>query len=103
MIYIFWSCRNKAEAKTIIHLLLDKKLIACASVLPEVESIYRWEGSIEESSEAKIILKTQSKHFDAICKIIEDNCTYEVPEITQVEVSRANPRYLSWMFESTNN
>lgn len=99
MIYIFWSCRDKVEAKKIIHQLLDERLIACASIFPEVESMYRWEGKIEESKEAKVILKSDPKHFDAIQNTIKALCSYEVPEIVQVELSRGNPQYLSWIAE----
>ena len=97
MIYIFWTCRDKIEAKRIVHELLDKKLIACASILPEVESIYRWEGKIEESREIKVILKTLPKCFDAIQKHIQSYCSYEVPEILQVDVIHGNPAYLAWV------
>jgi periplasmic divalent cation tolerance protein len=102
MIYIFWTCASRDEAKKIIRQLLDQHLIACASILPEVESIFRWKGQIEESREAKVILKTQAQHFDAIQNHIEKNCSYEVPEILQVAIERGNPRYLSWITEETS-
>jgi len=101
MIYIFWSCKDADEAKRIIHALLNKHLIACASILPEVKSIYRWEGKIEESREAKVILKTVGKHFEAISRLIQEQCSYEVPEIVQVDVAKASPRYLSWVGQET--
>jgi len=101
MIYIFWTCRNKTEAKTIIRALLEKRLIACSSIFPEVESIYRWQGKIEESVETKVIFKTQAIHFEAVRAYISANCSYEVAEIVQVEVSRANPTYLSWVVAET--
>lgn len=97
MIYIFWSCRDKIEAKIIIHQLLEQRLIACASVFPEVESIYRWEGKIEESTEVKVILKTELKHFDAIQDTIKLQCSYEVPEIVQIDITQGNAKYLSWV------
>ncbi len=102
MIYVFWSCRDKTEAKKIIHQLLDQRLIACASIFLEVESIYRWEGKIEESMEVKVVLKTGSEHFDAIQNTIQTQCSYEVPEIVQVEIAQGNPRYLSWIAEECN-
>ncbi len=101
MIYIFWTCRNIEEAKKIIHGLLDKRWIACASIFPEVESIYRWEGKIEESIETKIILKTRLKHFETIREYIETNCSYEVPEILQVDIAQGATRYMSWVAEET--
>ena len=101
MIYVFWTCRDKQEAKKIIHGLLDKRLIACASIFPEIESIYRWEGKVEESSEIKVILKTLPKHFDAVQGYIQKHCSYEVPEILQVDVTQGNPHYLSWIVQET--
>ncbi|EKE08761.1 MAG: hypothetical protein ACD_17C00008G0002 [uncultured bacterium] len=97
MIYIFWTCRDKDEAKRIVHELLDRKLIACASIFPEIESIYRWEGKMEEGREIKVILKTLPKCFDAIQKYIQSHCSYEVPEILQVDVIQGNPAYLAWV------
>jgi len=102
MIYIFWTCRDQEEAKRIIHSLLNQHLIACASILPEVTSIYRWEGKVEESKEVKVILKTQPHHFDVIRTYIEANGSYEVPEILQVPISQGNPRYLSWVTAETS-
>lgn len=101
MIYIFWTCKEREEAKEIIFGLLSQRLIACASLFPDVESIYRWEGKIEESKEVKVILKTQAEHFEAICKYILEKGSYQVPEILQVNISKGNPRYLSWIQEET--
>ena len=102
IVYIFWTCRDKTEAQKILHALLNQQLIACASVFPEVESIYRWEGKIEESKEAKVILKTARKHFDAVQSYIQKHCSYEVPEILQVDIVQGNPRYLSWVVQETS-
>lgn len=101
MIYIFWTCANREEAKKIAHLLLEKRMIACASILPQVESIYRWKGKIEEATETKVIFKTEERHFDSIRKLIEKEGSYEVPEIVQVEIVQGNPSYLSWVFQET--
>lgn len=101
MIYVFWTCRNKEEAKRIVHGLLDQRLIACASLLPEIESIYRWEGKIEESKEVKVILKTAPTNFEVIQSYIQEHCSYEVPEILQVDIVQGNPNYLSWVIQET--
>jgi periplasmic divalent cation tolerance protein len=99
MVYIFWTCRDRGEAKIIARLLLEKKLIACASLLAEVESLYRWKGEIEEAKEVKVLLKTQSQHFASICQVIVEQGSYEVPEISQVEVTQTLPSYLAWLKE----
>jgi periplasmic divalent cation tolerance protein len=101
MIYIFWTCRDAAEAKTIIHKLLEKHLIACASIFPEVESIYRWEGKIEEAKEAKVLLKTLAHHFEQICATIQSSSSYQVSEIAQIDAAKVNTPYLSWVTQET--
>lgn len=101
MIYVFWSCGSQLEAKTIIHQLLDKRLIACASILPQVESIYRWKGKIEESIEVKVILKTLPQHFETIRKTIQTQSSYAVPEILQIDIVQGNPDYLAWVVQET--
>ena len=101
MIYIFWSCRDRDEAKRVIHLLLEKRLIACASILLEVESIYRWEGKVEEAKEVKVILKSQKMHFEAVRSVICEQGSYEVPEICGMSVEMCNPSYLSWLAQET--
>lgn len=103
MIYIFWTCRDKEEAKKIIHGLLGKHLVACATIYPQVESIYRWEGKIEEGQETKVVLKTASEHFEAVQEYIKAHCSYEVPEILQVEIVRGNPPYLAWVAQETSS
>lgn len=101
VIYIFWTCRDKPEAKKILHSLLSMRLIACASVFPQTESIYQWKGKIEENHEVKVVLKTSSKHFEAIQSYIQIHCSYEIPEIVQVNISQGNPSYLAWITENT--
>lgn len=97
VIYIFWSCSNKQEAKTIIHVLLSERIIACASIFPEIESIYRWEGNLEESREVKVVLKTLATHFERVQTYIQKHCSYEVPEILSVDISQGSSSYLSWL------
>ncbi len=101
MIYIFWTCRDAKEAKSIIHSLLDKKWIACASLLPPITSIYRWEGKVEEATEVKVILKTKAAHFEAICALIHKEGSYEVPEIAALKAEKVDPFYASWLTKET--
>lgn len=102
-VYVFWTCRDKVEAKKIIYGLLEKHFIACASIFPEVESIYRWQGKVEEGREVKVVLKTVPHHFDTIRKYILSQCSYEVPEIVQVDIADGHLPYLSWVAKETSS
>lgn len=101
MIYIFWTCRDAEEAKRVARVLLEKRLIACASILPLAESLFRWEGKIEEACEAKVLLKTRKGLFEEVSEVIRKLSSYETPEIVEVEAGRANPAYLDWLRKET--
>ncbi|MBM3199246.1 MAG: divalent-cation tolerance protein CutA [Chlamydiae bacterium] len=103
MICVLWTCKHQEEAKKICRNLLDARLIACASLLPEVFSLYRWEGTLQESQECKVFLKTTEENFPALCKRIQEECSYEVPEILQISIAAGNPSYLAWVKESVQD
>ncbi len=99
--YILWTCANLQEAQRIIHDLLQRRLIACASILPDVTSIYTWQGKIETAQEAKVILKTEAQKFDAVCTLIREQASYEISEISQINTVNCNPQYLEWVVQET--
>lgn len=102
MIYIFWTCKTIEEAKKICNELLGKRLIACASIIPGITSLYRWQGKLEEGREIKIILKTTHDHFTAIEQYIKTRCSYEVPEIAAIPVSSIHAPYLDWVHQEVS-
>jgi periplasmic divalent cation tolerance protein len=102
MIYIFWTCAHREEARKVIDELLEKRLIACASILPEVESFFRWKGKIERTLETKAILKSRPEHFEKIRSVILEKGSYEVPEIAALNAETVNPSYLQWVWDETS-
>jgi periplasmic divalent cation tolerance protein len=96
-ILILWTCKDQKEAKKIILVLLERKLIACASIIPHVESFFQWQGKIEQAKECKVFLKTARKKFIAVRDYILAHASYEVPEILQLPIEQGNPTYLKWM------
>ncbi len=96
-VYINWTCRDLEEARKIARALLEKKLIACANIIPQMESLYSWKGKIETDHEVKVIFKTRDTHFSAIKDYIEKNGSYEVPEISKIYLDEINDSYLQWL------
>lgn len=98
---IFWTCAQLEEARTICGQLVDQRLVACATIIPRVESVYRWQGSVEHAEETKVILKTTQGHFEAVKQWICEKGSYAVPEILQIDVQQGNPAYLQWLVDET--
>jgi len=97
--YIFISCPNESVANKISNSLLNKKLIACASILPKMKSMYWWKGKIENESENFIILKTKDKNYFKIKNEVLKLHPNDVPEIIQIKISGGNEKYLKWIDE----
>jgi periplasmic divalent cation tolerance protein len=97
MIQIQWTAPHIDEARPVIIELLQKKLIACANIFSHVESHFYWKDQLESSVEAKVLLKTEERHYAQIEALIKSHCSYEVPEILWMRIDGGNPAYLAWV------
>lgn len=83
------------------RLLVDERLAACVNILPEMTSIYRWQGAIEEDRERQVVIKTARHRLVALWERIRVLHTYDVPEFIVLPVIDGNDAYLRWIGEST--
>ena len=97
MIQIQWTCENLEEAREVSTALLQAKLVAYVSILPEVESIYLQDGEIQTSKEIKVFFKTTEGYFTKVKNFILARCIYVVPEITAISVLDGNDAYIKWV------
>ena len=86
-----------AEAREIIEVLFEKELIACASIIPSVESYYLEEEELVCEQEVKIFIKTVADLYASIEKIIKKYHSYDIPEILVFSIEDGNEEYLRWM------
>jgi len=83
----------RALAKTI----LSARLIACANLVPKIESHYWWRGKIESGTEVLLVLKTQKSKLAALEKLVLAKHPYDTPEFLVLPLSAGNQRYLDWL------
>ena len=97
---IFLACSTFPEIETarrIARQLVTEKLAACANIVPAVESIYRWQDKIENSSEALVFFKTTAAGYAAFQDRLKALHPYEVPEIICLRIAAGLPEYLRWV------
>lgn len=94
-IFIYITNPNQEEAKKIARSLLEKKLIACANIFP-INSMYWWEGKIEDDEEFILILKTLKSNFAKVKLEVEQIHPYDTPCIIKIPVS-SNEKYFDWL------
>ena len=92
---------NKKSILKIANQLVKTKIIGCVNI-SKIDSVYSWNGKIQNSSEYIAIFKTTSKNKTKLKKIIAETHPYDVPEIAQIDVASINKSYLNWLIESTN-
>jgi periplasmic divalent cation tolerance protein len=87
-------------ARALAKAALSARLIACANLIPKIESHYRWQGKIESSAEVLLILKTQKSKLAALEKLVLAKHPYDTPEFIVLPVCAGNKRYLDWLTAS---
>lgn len=92
---------NEDEAKKLAKHLVEKKLIACCTIIPKVTSIYTWEGEITEGNEALMIMKTKTGLYSRVEEEIKKLHGYEIPEILCLNINTGSKEYLNWIDEQT--
>jgi len=81
----FVTCRDEKEARKIAEKAVEKRLAACANIIPSIESHYRWRGKLENASEAMLILKTRENLREQLSAEIKKIHSYELPAIEFIE------------------
>ncbi len=96
------TTNDEDEAKTITRKIVEEKLAACANIIPRIHSIYWWEGKIENSEEAMILIKTTEPKIDSLIARVKELHSYDNPEIISLPIEKGSQEYLKWLIESTS-
>jgi periplasmic divalent cation tolerance protein len=91
---------SKEEARKIARTLVERRLAACINIIPRVDSIYRWEGEIEDAQEWLLLIKTTGAAFERVRDAIGELHSYEVPECICISIENGSLDYLQWIGDS---
>jgi periplasmic divalent cation tolerance protein len=91
------TCADREQAERIAHSLVELGLAACVNVIPGVQSIYRWQGSVESASEVLLLIKTSPVHLEKVQSAITALHSYEVPEFLVLPIAAGSEAYLNWL------
>jgi periplasmic divalent cation tolerance protein len=91
---------NSRECTRIARHLLKRRLIACANLVPQIRSLYTWEGKFADERECLMVLKSSREMFPELQAEIEKLHSYSVPEIVALPIVEGSANYLNWIAES---
>lgn len=95
--FLYIPCPAADVAKALAKSALHARLAACANILPHMNSLYWWDGEIQDDAEALLILKTDVSHVEALITKLEVEHPYEVPCLAVLSLGDLNPAYASWL------
>jgi len=102
-ILIYVSCGDRDNAREIASALVQEQLAACVSILPGVESVYRWEGKLESAPEFLLMIKTRCEMLTPISERVCKLHQYELPEIITVPIDGGLEAYLEWITQAVTH
>jgi periplasmic divalent cation tolerance protein len=83
--------------------LVGERLAACVSVLPPMQSTYRWKAEVETASERQVLIKTKAAHVAALERRVQELHPYDVPEFLVLNIDAGSPAYLAWLADSVSS
>ena len=101
-IVVFITAANGEEATRLADMLVGAHLAACVQILPEIESVYRWQGKIERQTEVLLLAKTMRSKFEDLEREVRALHSYDTPEIVAVPIVTGSASYLEWLVKATD-
>ena len=92
---------DPAWLRDLCQALIDQRLAASAHVIHPVTSVYRWQGAVRETTEARAFLRSRSELLDVLVTYVVERHPYEVPNVTALPLIGGNPDYLAWIRAET--
>jgi periplasmic divalent cation tolerance protein len=101
VVLAFSTFPDVETARRIARELVAENFAACANVIPKIESIYRWQGKIEQGDETLVLFKTTATRFSAFEEKLKSLHPYDVPEVISCKIEAGLPEYLRWVTENS--
>ncbi len=100
-VVVLTSVATADAAATLVRALLDRRLIACGTILPAARSLYRWEGEVADEAEVVVLLKTRRERLGSLKRAFDELHPFEVPELIAIGVEDGSRAYLAWLGAET--
>jgi periplasmic divalent cation tolerance protein len=102
-IVVFVTAGTEEEARRIAEMLLGQRKAACVNIVPEVDSLFWWQGKLDSAQESLLIIKTRGSLLPDVVSFGKGVHSYEVPEIIALPIIGGNEDYLKWLDSEVNN
>ena len=101
-VVVMTTVATNDEAVAFVKALLERRLIACGTVMPGARSLYRWQGKVADEQETVVFLKTRAARLEPLQRAFEELHPYRLPELLALPVSAGHGKYLEWINGETS-
>ena len=101
-VLVLTTAGSEEEARKIATELVERRLAACANILPRIQSLYRWEGKVESAEEFLLIIKSTKARSAHVQAAIRELHSYDLPECIVLSIEGGSAEYLQWIEESVD-
>src|ERR1700682_6126375 len=97
---VLTTAGSAEESRKTARHLGENRLSGCVNIVPQIESIYRWQGKVDSSREWLLLVKTTQERFPAVREAIGKLHSYDVPECVAINIEDGSSDYLQWLADS---
>ena len=97
IVWVYMTAADKAEAETIGKSLVESNLAACVNIVDGMQSVYRWEGEVQQAREAILIAKTTEEQLDGLKDRVVSLHSYDCPCILALPVCGGHAPFTAWI------
>jgi len=99
-IVVMTTTGSKEEAMKLAQALVERRLAACVNVVPQVQSVYRWNNKVERAEEFLLLIKTYATALDRVRALNREMNSYDLPECISFKIDGGCCAYLKWLGNS---
>ena len=93
---------SQEEARKIARTLVERRLAACVNIVPQIESVYRWQANVDTAQEWLLLIKTTAQALERVRSAILELHSYELPECVCLDIEDGSSAYLDWIAEAVD-
>jgi len=101
VLVVLCNAPDEGTAKMLASALIERELAACVNLLAPASSYYRWQGTLETTTEIPMLIKTTAARYAALEAVLHELHPYDLPEIIALPVAAGLPAYLGWVQDAT--
>ena len=98
---VYMTAGSRDEARTVGQALLESNLAACVNIIDNMNSLYMWQGAVQDDQEVVVIAKTTEQRIPALIEKVNALHSYDCPCVLSIPVESGNPEFLAWIRNET--